>query len=161
MSVETQQSTMSSISARVHPNCVVCSSSNTNGLQLEFVSKEDGGITAKFMCNGDLEGYPGVLHGGIISSILDGAMCHCMFSRGQVAVTAEMTTKFRHPVATNQQAIVSANITRFSHSLCLLEAEIVQDGKVKATAKGKFFNQGERSAFKGVSYTLCQMSKQR
>ena len=159
MSVETQQSTMSSISARVHPNCVVCSPSNTNGLQLKFVSKEDGCITATFMCDEDLEGYPGVLHGGIVSSILDGAMCHCMFSRGQVAVTAEMTTKFRHPVVTNQQAIVSANITRFSHSLCLLEAEIVQDGKVKATARGKFFNQGKKSAFNGVPYTLCQMSK--
>jgi uncharacterized protein (TIGR00369 family) len=156
-----QHSTMSDISGRVHPNCVVCSPSNTNGLQLEFVSREDGGITAKFMCDEDLEGYPGVLHGGIVSSILDGAMCHCMFSRGQVAVTAEMTTKFRHPVVTNQQAIVSANVTRFSHSLCLLEAEIIQDGKVKATAKGKFFNQEKKSAFKGVSYTLCQMSKER
>jgi uncharacterized protein (TIGR00369 family) len=156
-----QYSTINNISCRVHPNCVVCSPSNTNGLQLEFISKEDGGITAKFMCDEDLEGYPGILHGGIVSSILDGAMCHCMFSRGQVAVTAEMTTKFRHPVVTNQQAIVTANVTRFSHSLCLLEAEIVQDGKVKASAKGKFFNQGEKSAFKGVSYTLCLMSKQR
>jgi uncharacterized protein (TIGR00369 family) len=143
VSTRKQYSTISNISCRVHPNCVVCSQSNTNGLQLEFISKEDGGITAKFMCDEDLEGYPGVLHGGIVSSILDGAMCHCMFSRGQVAVTAEMTTKFWHPVITNQQAIVTANVTRFSHSLCLLEAEIVQDGKVKATAKGKFFNRGK------------------
>jgi acyl-coenzyme A thioesterase PaaI-like protein len=96
------------------------------------------------------------VHGGIVSSILDGAMGHCMFSRGQVAVTVEMTTKFRHPVVTNQQAIVSANIARFSHSLCLLEAEIVQDGKVKATAKGKFFTRGSKSVFNGVSYALCQ-----
>jgi len=150
--------TVSNISGRVHPNCVVCSPSNTNGLQLEFVSGEDGGITATFTCGKDLEGYPGVVHGGIVSSILDGAMGHCMFSRGQAAVTVEMTTKFRHPVVTNQQAIVSANITRSSHSLCLLEAEIVQDGKVKATAKGKFFTQGSKSVFNGVSYTLCQMN---
>lgn len=158
MSIEMQRSTISNISDKVHPNCVVCSLANTKGLQLEFVSGEDGGATATFTCDRTLEGYPGVVHGGIVSSILDGAMGHCMFSRGQVAVTVEMTTKFRHPVVTNQQAIVSANITRFSHSLCLLEAEIVQNGKVKATAKGKFFDQGRKSAFNGVSYTSCQMN---
>jgi len=149
---------MSNISDRVHPNCVVCSPSNTNGLQLEFVSGEDGGVTATFTCGKDLEGYSGVVHGGIVSSILDGAMGHCMFSRGQVAVTVEMTTKFRHPVVTNQQAIVSAHVTRFSRPLCLLEAEIIQDGKVKASAKGKFFNQGEKSISHGLPYTLCQTS---
>lgn len=158
MNIEMQQSAINDISDKVHPNCVVCSLANTKGLQLEFLSGEDGYITATFTCDRTLEGYPGVVHGGIVSSILDGAMGHCMFSRGQVAVTVEMTTKFRHPVVTNQQAIVSANITRFSHSLCLLEAEIVQNGKVKATAKGKFFNQGRKSAFNGKLYTLCQMN---
>jgi acyl-coenzyme A thioesterase PaaI-like protein len=103
---------MSNISGRVNPNCVVCSPSNTNGLQLEFVSREDGGITATFKRGKDLEGYQGVVHGGIVSLILDGAIGHCMFSRGQVAMTVKMTTKFRHPFVTNQQAIVSANIVQ-------------------------------------------------
>lgn len=151
-----QQSAINKISDRVHPNCIVCSPSNTRGLQLDFVSVEDEGITATFICDKALEGYPGVVHGGIVSSILDGAMGHCMFSRGQVAVTVEMTTRFRHPVVTNQQAIVSAHVTRFYHPLCLLETEIVQDGKVKATAKGKFYHHGSKSVFNGVQYAVCQ-----
>jgi acyl-coenzyme A thioesterase PaaI-like protein len=153
-----QHSAINNISDRVHPNRVVCSPSNTNGLQLEFVPGKNGGVTATFSCGKDLEGYQGVVHGGIVSSILDGAMGHCMFSRGQAAVTVEMTTWFRHPIITNQKATVSANITSFSHSLCLLEAEIVQNGKVKATAKAKFFNQRRKFAFNGVSYTLWQMN---
>jgi acyl-CoA thioesterase FadM len=52
-----------------------------------------------------------------------------------------MTTKFRHPVLTGREATVSAILTRVSHPLYLLEAEIVQDGQVKATAKGKFYDQ--------------------
>lgn len=151
-----QRSSINNISDRVHPNCVVCSSANLKGLQLEFVPGADGSISATFTCDKTLEGYPGVVHGGIVSSILDGAMGHCMFSRGQAAVTVELTTRFRHPVVTNQQAIVSAHVTRFSHPLCLLEAEIVQDGKVKATAKGKFFNRTNRSTLNGVSYAVCQ-----
>ena len=111
------------------------------GLHLEFISANDESITATFQCDEAMEGYPGVLHGGVISLILDGAMGHCMFARGQTAVTVEITTRFRHTVATGQQATVSARITRNSHPLYLLEAEIVQEGKVKATAKGKYYDQ--------------------
>ena len=141
VSVETQENTAANIRNWVHPNCVVCSSTNNKGLHLEFVSSNDGGITATFQCDEAFEGYPGVLHGGVISSILDGAMGHCMFARGQAAVTAEMTIRFRHPVVTNQEAAVSARIARSSHPLYILEAEIRQAGQVKATAKSKYFDQ--------------------
>ena len=82
-----------------------------------------------------------MLHGGVISTVLDGAMGHCMFAHGQVAVTVEIATRFRHPVATSKKASVSAKIIRSSHPLYLLEAEIIQDGKVKATGNGKFYDQ--------------------
>jgi acyl-CoA thioesterase FadM len=63
-----------------------------------------------------------------------------MFSRGRATVTVEMKTKFRHPVLAGRQAIVSAKITRSSHPLYLLAAEIIQDGEIKATANGKFYD---------------------
>ena len=114
---------------------------NEHGLHLEFDVAGDGGVIATFQCDDAFEGYPGILHGGVISSILDGAMGNCMFARGQATVTIEMTIRFRHPVAIKQEATVSARVTRDSHPLYLLEAEITQDGKVKATAKGKYYDQ--------------------
>jgi uncharacterized protein (TIGR00369 family) len=127
----------------VHPKCIVCSLVNTKGLHLKFGIADDGCVKATFQCDSDFEGYPGVLHGGVISSILDGAMGNCMFARGQAAVTVEITTRFRHPIVTFKEATVSARVTQFSHPLYHLEAEIVQEGKVKATAKGKFYDQPE------------------
>jgi len=124
----------------VHPRCVVCSSANAKGLNLTFDVADDGSVTATFQCDEAFEGYPGILHGGVISSILDGAMGNCMFARGLATVTVEMTTRFRHPVVIGQEAVVSARITRYSHPLYLLEAEIIQEGKVKATAKGKYYD---------------------
>ena len=141
MTIETVQNTVANICNLVHPKCVVCSFGNGNGLHLEFDAADDGSVTATFQCDEAFEGYPGMLHGGVISLILDGAMGNCMFARGRATVTVEMTTKFRHPVATGQQATISARITRDSHPLYLLEAEIIQEGKVKATAKGKYYNQ--------------------
>jgi len=94
-----------------------------------------------FQCEESFEGYSGILHGGVISSVLDGAMGNCMFAHGLATVTVEMITRFRHPVLTGQKAVVCARITRSSHPLYLLEAEIIQDGKIKATAKGKYYDQ--------------------
>jgi uncharacterized protein (TIGR00369 family) len=108
---------------------------------MEFDIDDDGGVQATFQCDETFEGYPGMVHGGVISSILDGAMSNCMFARGLATVTVEMTTRFRHPVTIGQEAMVSARITRVSHPLYLLEAEIVQDDRVKATAEGKYYDQ--------------------
>ena len=141
MNIETVQNTVANIRNMVHPKCVVCSFRNGNGLNLEFDVADNGSVTSTFKCEEAFEGYPGVLHGGVISSILDGAMGHCMFARGQAAVTVEMTTRFRHPVVTGMEATVSARIVRTSHPLYLLEAEIIQEGEIKATAKGKFYDQ--------------------
>ncbi len=143
MSIGIEQDIITNISGRVHPNCVVCSLANTRGLQLDFVSGDNGSVTATFNCNEALEGYQGVMHGGIVSSILDGAMSHCMFARGKTAVTAEMSTRFRHPILIRQMATVSARIERSSHPLYLMEAKIVQAGQVKATATGKFLDRPE------------------
>lgn len=140
MNVETEQLAVNSVCGRVHPRCIVCGSVNTRGLHLNFDVNDDGSVKALFECNEIFEGYPGILHGGVISTLLDGAMGHCMFARGLTAVTVEMTTRFRNPVITGRVAEISARITRISHPLYLLEAEIAQYGKVNATAKGKFYH---------------------
>lgn len=152
MSVETQQSVTTDIRSRVHPNCVVCSSDNAKGLHLEFVPADDGCIIATFQCDKAFEGYSGFLHGGMSSSVLDGSMTHCMFAHGKTAVTAEMSTKFRHPILIRQMAAVSARIKRSSHPLYILEAQIVQASQVKATATGKFLDQPQLLIQRQISY---------
>lgn len=143
MNIEVIHEAVVDVCNRVHPKCVVCSSANEKGLHLKFDVSDEGSVKADFQCNKAFEGYPGILHGGVISTILDGAMGHCMFARGQAAVTVEMTTRFRCPVITGHDATVLARITRSSHPLYLLEAQIIQDGEIKATAKSKFYDQPE------------------
>jgi acyl-coenzyme A thioesterase PaaI-like protein len=121
-------------------------------LQLDFVSGDDGSVAATFTCDETLEGYRGIMHGGMISSVLDGAMTHCMFAHGKTAVTAELSTRFRHPILIQQVATVSARIKRSSHPLYLLEAQIVQAGQVKATATGKFLDQPQLLIQRQVSH---------
>ena len=139
--MKTADDTAVNIHNFVHQRCVACGNANVKGLHLRFDTSIDGSVKGKFQCSEIFEGYSGILHGGIISLILDSAMGNCMFARGLATVTVEMTTKYKHPVVTKQDATVSAKITRVSHPLYLLEAEIVQDGKVKAIATGKYYDQ--------------------
>ena len=127
--------------SQLHANCVVCSLSNKRGLGLEFMLLEDGAVEAAFSCDKAFEGYENMLHGGVVSSLLDGAMTSCMFAHGCSVVTAELNVRFRHPVVTGQTATVRAWPARSAPPLYILKAKVLQDGQVKATATGKFMEQ--------------------
>jgi acyl-coenzyme A thioesterase PaaI-like protein len=135
---ESAEGRLREMRARAHPNCVVCSAANGRGLRLEFRTCEDGGVQATFDCREGYEGYPSVLHGGVVSTLLDGAMTNCLFAHGHPGVTAEITVRCRHPVRTGRTATVRAWIEHRSPRLHVLRAELTQDGQLKATARGKF-----------------------
>lgn len=130
------QDRMEQTRSRNHSSCVVCG--RAGGLELGFSSHADGSVEALFHCRDSLQGYQGLLHGGVISALLDGAMTNCLFAHGIVAVTAELIVRFRHPVAIDGNVVVIGRITRSSPPLHLLEAEVRQDGIVMALAKSKF-----------------------
>jgi acyl-coenzyme A thioesterase PaaI-like protein len=122
----------------VHAGCIVCGAANDRGLRLRYAPAEGSGVQAQLDCDGSLEGYGGRLHGGVIAAALDGAMTHCLFALGRAAVTAELTVRFKHPVSTGRPATVQARLERDLAPLYLVQAELVQDGVVKAAASAKF-----------------------
>ena len=124
--------------SKAHPNCVVCSAPNPHGLSLDFAVTEDGSVRAPFDCPEKFEGYPGLLHGGIVAAALDGAMTNSIFARGQAALTGELSVRYRYPVRVKEEAVVHAWIERSSSRFYLARAELLQQGEVKATATGKF-----------------------
>jgi len=122
-------------------------------LQLKFNLCENGSVATGFQLDESLEGYPGIPHGGVISLIFDGAMGNCLFAQGCTPVTAELNIRFRHPIVMHKSTTVSARIVRSSNSLYVLEAEIIQNGQIKATAEGKFVDHPDLANGKEI---LCQ-----
>jgi acyl-coenzyme A thioesterase PaaI-like protein len=134
---------LQSLRADAHPFCLVCSQSNPLGLGLNFVLQADGSVNANFISHAALEGYAGLLHGGVIAAVLDGAMTNCLFARGLQAVTGELTVRYRHPVPIGGAVTVRAWIQESLPPLHLLQAELQQDGCVKASASAKFMERYE------------------
>jgi acyl-coenzyme A thioesterase PaaI-like protein len=106
---------------------------------VRYLPSPDGpGVEAIFPCDPAFEGYAGQLHGGVVCSLLDGAMVHCLFQTGRTAYTAELTVRFRGTVVTGTAALVRGRIERSRGRLHFTAAELVQDGDVKAVARAKF-----------------------
>jgi len=122
----------------LHPFCFVCSGSNPMGLALRYAPQTDGAVVASFIGHAALEGYPGRLHGGVIASVLDGAMTHCLFELGIRAVTAELNVRYLGAVGAGESLTVRARLKSSRHGLHHLAAELVVAGVVKARATAKF-----------------------
>lgn len=126
-----------------HPFCFVCSGSNPMGLTLRSQPQADGSIQATFLGHSALEGYSGLLHGGVIASLLDGVMTSCLFARGVHGFTAELNVRYHQPVAAAEEVCLHAWLDDDAHGLFQLRAELVQGNVTKASAAGKFLRQHE------------------
>ncbi len=122
----------------LYRHCIVTGSDNPRGLQLKFRPWGECGVEAEFDCRPDFQGYDGILHGGVICSLLDGAAVNCLFVHEVTAVTAALDVRFHKSVITGVPAIVRAWLVRSAHRLLFVAAEVSQDGRVKATAQAKF-----------------------
>jgi uncharacterized protein (TIGR00369 family) len=128
-----------------HPSCAVCGRSDECGLGLNFRLQDDGSVEATFRCRRAHQGYTGMLHGGITSALLDGAMTNCLFAHGVAAVTGEMKVRFRHSIDLLRPVTVHGRLARWQPPLYVVEAEVLQDGRRKANAEGRFMERAEAS----------------
>lgn len=124
--------------ACAHAHCIACGTLNGGSARLRFSVPEGGGVHACFNASAVYPGYAGMLHGGIIATLLDAAMTNCLFAHGRVGVTADLHLRYRHPVGTDGSCVVRAWIERASSPLFVMRAELWQDSQLRVTATGKF-----------------------
>ena len=125
---------------RHHKTCLVCGKPHSGGLHARFQMRKDGSVEASLSCGTTNAGYKKLVHGGIIASLLDGAMINCLFSYGIAAVTGEMTTRILHPVPVQASIIVRGWLEKNREPLYILKAELCHNGRISAKASGKFVN---------------------
>lgn len=109
--------------------CFVCGTQNPAGLKLSFQDKPDGnGVETVFLPDERYQGWEGIVHGGIIATLLDETMAKAAIAAGLNVVTAEISVRFKKP------AFVMTALT------CAGEIETVQKKVVRA--KATVFEQG-------------------
>jgi uncharacterized protein (TIGR00369 family) len=123
---------------RDNQRCYVCGKENPAGLGVDFeIDRERRAISAKFTPSEIYQGYEGIIHGGILSTLLDEAMAKLTVSLGIPAVTAEITVTFKAPAAPGEELLVSGRLTHEARRLVQAEARIERGPVLIAEATGK------------------------
>ena len=121
-----------------YAHCFVCGDKNKHGLQASFF--DDGSqVITELETKKAFEGYRGIYHGGIISTLLDEVMIKAILARGVLAVTAEITVRFRRPLGIGVKLRLAGRIVGVRGRVYATEGEAVgEDGTVYATARGSY-----------------------
>ncbi len=109
-------------------HCFGCGQLNEHGLRLELIPDPDGyGVFASFVPPARTEGYTGMVHGGIITTVLDEVMAWSLARHGIWAVTAQLTTRYRSPVELGQATTAIGFLTRDRGRVIEMRGEIRRD----------------------------------
>jgi uncharacterized protein (TIGR00369 family) len=119
--------------------CFVCGSENTGGLRLRFdVDPKQRSISTRWVPSDTYQGYAGILHGGIISTLLDECVGKLAVELDLPAVTAELAVRFLKPVPLDRPLTARGTLTDVGRRVILGEAEILLEDQTlaaRATAK--------------------------
>lgn len=124
---------------RRYSKCFVCGDKNESGLKVDFFY--DGGMAkAEFIPDGRFQGYKKILHGGIISSLLDEVMIKAVIAKKLLVVTAEIEVKFLKPVRIGERLVLEGKVIEEKGKIFEAEGKVWNSKEeVVATGKGKFF----------------------
>jgi acyl-coenzyme A thioesterase PaaI-like protein len=137
-----------SVQEKYAPNsiCFGCGPANEKGLRIKSFRTENG-LEMVFETKVEHQAFPGIINGGIISTLLD---CHGNWAATMAlmdqnendeppcTVTASFSMKLKRPTPTNTKLEISANIADISEDRADVNMILVANGKVCATGKGLF-----------------------
>jgi acyl-coenzyme A thioesterase PaaI-like protein len=107
--------------------CVVCSPGHPHGLRIRFSFASDGSVSADWTPTEAWQGFRGIIHGGIISTVLDEAMAKAVAAAGR-ALTGELRVRFRYPVAPGQELRIRGWIVERTRRMIKAEAALTAIG---------------------------------
>jgi uncharacterized protein (TIGR00369 family) len=121
-------------------NCFVCGEKNSEGLRLRFViDRERQTLRTNFTASPAYQGWDGIVHGGIISTLLDEAMAKLVYEIGYLAVSASLEVKFKKPAPILEPLLVYGEITEVGRRLIRAKAHVAnENGTILATGTSTF-----------------------
>ncbi|MGR5002171.1 PaaI family thioesterase [Vibrio celticus] len=135
-----------------HRRCQVCSQGffSDNPIIFEAIGEHEAlakhetlakyKTRAKIVPTDKAEGYDGIMQGGIVTTLHDSAMLHCLFQNDIKAMTVSLTSRFHHPILIGQELEVCAQWVKSRRNIYFLESQITQCGKLCSSAQSQFMS---------------------
>jgi uncharacterized protein (TIGR00369 family) len=104
--------------------CYVCGTDNVAGLRIAFREGPGGGSRAEYVARPEHAGWPGIIHGGLLFTLMDEAVAWACRLAGVRCVTARAEARFRAPVRVGMRLVITGRVTRATTRALRAEAEI-------------------------------------
>jgi uncharacterized protein (TIGR00369 family) len=94
-------------------HCFICGTDNSHGLKIRFFSDGNGYVYANTVFTQDYQGYPGIVHGGVISAVLDEAAGRTSVKEQRpefMVVTGKLEVKFIKPVRVGDPVLIESRL---------------------------------------------------
>jgi len=121
--------------------CVVCGRQNPHGLKLSLqVDADTAQVRCDFLPHSDHVGFEGIIHGGLLATVLDEAMVWAATWRGRrFCVSGELVVRFRQEARVGEKLTVTAEVETSRPRLIQAVGKIFNSqGELLATASGKY-----------------------
>ncbi|MBN1560101.1 PaaI family thioesterase [candidate division KSB1 bacterium] len=138
-----------------YKGCLICGDPQVNPNTLNRRFKVTmGGVEVEFTADARHVGYEGIVHGGIITALLDETIGWAVaVDRKKLFMTAELTVRFIRPLPIDLMVTVRGRSVEHKSRYSIAEGEIIDTtGTVYARASGKFFLMKEDLAHKVNDY---------
>jgi uncharacterized protein (TIGR00369 family) len=124
-----------------YAGCYVCGQAHPRGLRIRFYTDGGNRVHARFNPDQTLTGYEDIVHGGVISTLLDELIGWSVsLSHDSMAFTAELTVRFLKPLPAGRSYIGSSRMGSGRGRCWEADGEIVdEEGLVYAKGHGKYF----------------------
>ena len=114
--------------------CFACGSENELGLCIDW--KGEGKKTfAEFIPEKKFQGWKGIVHGGILATLLDEAMTRLAWIACGGALTAEITVRYLKTASIGEKLLITGEIVEESRKLVLMKAAIHTAGSKELIAR--------------------------
>lgn len=126
-----------------YQGCIVCGQKAVNPASMNLRFQTDNEyVFTDFMASSIYEGYKGIVHGGIISALLDEAIGWAVnIANKHFVMTGELTVRYLKPVPIGKTVTVRGWFVEEFRRYSAAEGDIKdRDGVLYARAKGKFFH---------------------
>jgi uncharacterized protein (TIGR00369 family) len=118
--------------------CFVCGQDNPVGFKANIeVDRETQSAQCTLAVPGEYQGWKEMVHGGIISALLDEVSAYAGMTVSETVVTGELKTRFHQPVPVEHEITVSAQVIKQVRRAVMVEATLTMKGEVLASAEAK------------------------
>ncbi|MFH1085337.1 MAG: PaaI family thioesterase [Chloroflexota bacterium] len=119
--------------------CFLCGVENPIGLKVAFYGDDDDRVVVRFVPRDEHQGYPGVMHGGLLCALLDETIGRTLVRRDLWAMTVELNVRFLKPVPVGQELTVIGEVQRLRSRTLEGKGEVrLADGTLAVSAEAKY-----------------------